>query len=139
MTTHVLPQVISAALLNATVDQPGWSEARRFAGRPFAQSTSALGADTLEALTQSLLHNPVGAANVLDNAIGALTHMRAAIINGDHDDLQRRLKLAISDREKWLNDRLRAEWDAAKKTETPKGGDIFKRLFLGDRSKDKNK
>jgi prephenate dehydrogenase len=132
--------VISAALLNATVGQPGWAEARRFAGRPFNQSISALGTDTLEALTQALLHNPSGATNVLDNVIGALTHLRTAIEKGDQDDLQKRLQLAFSDRETWLNERLRAKWDRpGGKTETPKSGDMLKHIFMGGRLRDKKK
>src|SRR5262249_18702215 len=33
--THVLPQLAAAALLDATVDRPGWLEARKVAGRPY--------------------------------------------------------------------------------------------------------
>jgi prephenate dehydrogenase len=140
MTGHILPQLVSAAWLNATVDQPGWAEARRFAGRPFNQSISALGNDTLDALTQALLHNPQGATGVLDNAIGALTHLRAAIENGDEADLKKRLKLAFTDREKWLDERRRAEWDGPKeKPEAPASGDIFKRVFWGSRTRDNKK
>ena len=40
--THVLPQLVAAALLNTTVDQPGWQDARKLAGRPYAGSTSAM-------------------------------------------------------------------------------------------------
>jgi prephenate dehydrogenase len=37
---HVLPQLASAALLDATVDSPGWQEARKLAGRPYATVTA---------------------------------------------------------------------------------------------------
>ena len=30
--THLLPQLLAAALLNATIDQPGWREAQKLAG-----------------------------------------------------------------------------------------------------------
>jgi prephenate dehydrogenase len=136
MTAHLLPQVFSAALLNATVGQPGWSETRRFAGRPFTQSSAALGTDTVESLTQALLCNPLSATAALDNAIGALTHMRAAIERGDQDDLQRRLELAFSDRETWQKERMRAEWGEPK-PEAPTGKDFFKQLFVGGRTRDK--
>ncbi len=39
---HIVPQLVAAGLLNAVVDQPGWKEARKLAGRPFAALTSAL-------------------------------------------------------------------------------------------------
>jgi prephenate dehydrogenase len=37
---HLLPQLMAAALLNTTVDQPGWWEGRKFAGRAYAQVTA---------------------------------------------------------------------------------------------------
>ena len=140
MTSHLLPQLVSAALLNATVGQPGWTEARRFAGRPYHQSASALGADNLEALLESLFQNPGAATSALDNAIGALTHMRADIASGDREDLQRRLELAFSDREAWLSERQRAQWGGPEdKPESPKSADFFKRLFMGGQAKSKDK
>jgi prephenate dehydrogenase len=140
MTTHLVPQLISAAILNATVDQPGWSEARRFAGRPYARATSAVAMDKIEALAQALISNPGGATHALDNAIGALTHFRAAIARGDQADLVRRLKMAVEDRDNWLAERHRADWDSAKdKTEAPKAGDFIKSLFIGVRSRGKKK
>jgi prephenate dehydrogenase len=132
MTAHLMPQVISAGLLNATVGQPGWAEARRFAGVSFAQSTAAMEVEAPGALAQALLLNPQGASNVLDNMIGALTHLRAAVQNGDQADLEQRLRLAFDDREKWLRERWRAEWDRQdEKNEKPKPENALKRIFLG--------
>ncbi len=140
MTAHLLPQVLSAALLNATVGQPGWTEARRFAGRPYHQSASALGADNLDALLEALFHNPQAATAALDNAIGALTYMRTALERGDREDMQRRLELAFSDRKAWLSERQRAQWGGPEdKPASPKSGDLFKRLFMGGLGKDKDK
>jgi prephenate dehydrogenase len=138
LTAHLLPQVLSVALLNATVGQPGWAETRRFAGRPFLQGTLPLGSDTPEALSKALLTNPAGSAAVLNNLIGALTHLRSAVERGDSDDLQKRLKLAFSDRETWLNERTSAEWnEGEKRTELPNRGEFFKRLFSFGGSKDR--
>jgi hypothetical protein len=41
-TTHLLPQLVSASLLNATIDQPGWLDARKMAGRAYATVTAGL-------------------------------------------------------------------------------------------------
>jgi len=140
LTAHILPQVISVAMLNATVGQPGWTEARRFAGRPFILTSAALGTDPLESIAQALLANSLGAASVLENAIGALSHIRTAILNGDQYDLQKRLELAFFDREKWMHERMSAEWEGpAQKSEVPKSGDLLKRIFFGDRKKDSKK
>ena len=138
MTAHLLPQLMAVALLNATVGQPGWTEARRFAGRPFVLSTASIDGDTLESLKQTLLNNPVGADHALEMAIGALTHLREAVKNGDQADLEKRLRLAYDDREKWLNERHRAEWNVdIEKKNMPKAGDALKRIFMGERPKNK--
>ena len=39
---HILPQLAAAALLDTTVDQPGWQEARKLAGRPYATVTAGV-------------------------------------------------------------------------------------------------
>ena len=41
-TAHILPQLTAAALLESTIDQPGWAETRKLAGRPFAGVTGGL-------------------------------------------------------------------------------------------------
>ena len=35
--THIVPQLLAAALLNATVNQPNWREAGKMAGRAYAE------------------------------------------------------------------------------------------------------
>src|SRR5512145_1594677 len=39
---HTLPELAAAALLDTTVEKPGWQEARKLAGRPFATVTSGV-------------------------------------------------------------------------------------------------
>ncbi|MCI0553240.1 MAG: prephenate dehydrogenase/arogenate dehydrogenase family protein, partial [Anaerolineae bacterium] len=56
--THVLPQLAAAALLDATVDQPGWVEARKVAARPYATATAALAYhDEAQSLGEAALGN----------------------------------------------------------------------------------
>jgi prephenate dehydrogenase len=136
MTVHLLPQVLAAALFNATAGQPGWTDARRFAGRPFAQATAPLEGTNPKALEEALLANPEGAAHALEMAIGALTHLREAVRTGDREDLEKRLRLAAEDRETWLQERRRAEWDVqANQNKMPSVGDTFKRILIGERPK----
>lgn len=140
MTAHIIPQVVSAALLNATIGQPGWTETRRFAGRPFLQTTSALGSDTLTAIRTALLNNPLSAVNTLNNVIGALTHLRNAIETKNEADLQRRLELAFTDREAWINERFQGKWNNhIPKQDAPKSGEMLKHILLGGFKKDKKK
>ncbi len=133
-TAHLLPQVLSVAMLNATVGQPGWQEARRFAGRPYAHIAGILGDDTLASLQQSLLLNPEKTVHALDLVIGALTHLRGAIKDGNSQDLERRLRLAFDDQTAWLEERNRAQWDRDDRP-TLEPGNSFQRLFTGTRPK----
>jgi prephenate dehydrogenase len=137
-TTHILPQVLSVALLNATVGQPGWDEARRFANRPFAQGATVMDTDTQPALKQALLLNPDQAVNALDLVIGALTHLRNAIKAGDAKDLEKRLTLAGDDYTTWLQERNTAKWNQDEDDKQKLGaGGVFRRFFLGVRPKKK--
>jgi prephenate dehydrogenase len=133
-TAHTLPQVVSVAMLNATVGQPGWQETRRLAGRPYAHVAGILGDDTLEALKQALLLNPEKTVHSLDLVIGALTHLRDAVKQGNSPDLERRLRLAFQDQSAWLLERNRAEWDKEDKKPVEIGNPL-QRLFTGSRPK----
>jgi len=136
--THLLPQVLAAALLNATAGQPGWQDARRFAGRPYFFATASLAETSPEALKLALLANPVQAAQAIEQVIGALTALREALHSDNQADLENRLRLAVEDRETWLNERHRAEWDLQDdKSKMPGVGDYFKRILLGERPKKK--
>ena len=60
-TAHLLPQLTSAALLDATIDQPGWAEARKLAGRPFVGVTGGLAYyDDPASLKEAVLANRTG-------------------------------------------------------------------------------
>ncbi len=133
-TAHILPQLVAVAMLNATVGQPGWQETRRFAGRPYAHVAGILGGDTLESLKQSLLLNPEKTVHSLDLVIGALTHLRQAVNEGNSPDLERRLRLAFDDHAAWLQERSRAQWDKEDKKPVEMDNPL-KRLFTGSRLK----
>jgi len=132
--THIVPQLVAAALLNALVDQPGWNEARKLAGRPFAALTSALAyQDEISALGEAALLNNENVARVLDVVIGSLQGLRNDIANGNRDDVFERLELALEGRRRWLGERLQGEWSNENQpvTELPS---MWERL-LGSRKK----
>lgn len=131
MTAHFLPQVLSVALLHATVGLPGWMEARRFAGRPYARVSSALTAENSTALGLALQQNPARTANALNLVIGALTHLRDAVLAADGPDLQKRLQTAEQDLAAWEKDRFAANWNQEGEKPAIDPGEWVKRLFLG--------
>jgi prephenate dehydrogenase len=104
--THLVPQLLAIGLLNAVVDQPGWNDARKLAGRPFATLTStAAYQDGLEALTEAALLNQKNVTRVLDVVIGALGSLRRDIAEGNREGVLERIEQALEGRELWLIDR----------------------------------
>ncbi|MBV5323492.1 hypothetical protein JZU51_01860, partial [bacterium] len=76
-TTHLLPQLLSAALLNATIDQPGWLDARKVAGSAYATVTAGLSyQDEIASLQMSALHNRASVVHALDVTLAALRGLR---------------------------------------------------------------
>jgi len=109
--THIVPQLMAAALLNAFVDQPGWDDARKLAGRPFAALTSALAyQDEFESLGEAAMLNSENVTRVLDLLIGSLQGMRNDISSGNREQVFERLELALNGRRRWLAERLQADW-----------------------------
>ena len=108
---HILPQLVAAGLLNAVIDQPGWQETRKLAGRPFAALASALAyQDEIESLGEAALLNRENVTRVLDVVIGSLQGLRDDIVNGNREDISARLEMALEGHGRWLGQRLQGNW-----------------------------
>ena len=132
--THVLPQLAGAALLDATVTQPGWVEARKVAARPYATVTAALAYhDEARSLGEAALANRENSVRVLDGYILSLQKLRDQINQGDGPSVVRFLEEAVKARDLWLNERTRADWHSAEKSKADSQdfGDKFGQIFLG--------
>jgi prephenate dehydrogenase len=126
-TVHLLPQLIASALLDATVDKPGWQEARKLAGRPFASVTAGSGLhDDAASLSESVLQNRENIVRLLNTYITSLIQLRDDISDQDRDALTERLEHAVSGHERWLNERFAGEW-------LPREGQQVKVPSFGDR------
>lgn len=109
---HILPQLVSAALLNATVGQAGWMEARKITGRAFAVASAGVGDhDDPESLRMSAMHNRENVVRMLNAMMNALLDLRESIANRDEEGLQKLLAGASEKRERWLHERTAADWD----------------------------
>lgn len=134
--THLVPQLVAAAFLNAMVDQPGWQEARKLAGRPFAALTSALAyQDEIHSLGEAALVNRENVARVLDVVIGSLQGMRNDVANGNREDVLERLELALEGRRRWLAERLQANWQNEGKEIDLQNLPTFWERFMGSRGR----
>ena len=136
--THLVPQLLAVAMLNAIVDQPGWNDARKLAGRPFALLTSAAAyQDGFESLTEAALLNQKNVTRVLDTVIGVLSGLRQDIAEGDREGVSERIEQALISRERWLTERLSAKWTEGEKPDLSEIPSVWERMLVGSRKKRK--
>ncbi len=131
---HVLPQLIAAALLDATLDQPGWLEAKKLAARPYAAVTSGFAYhDDAMSLRDVSLETRENTVRLLNSYIASLVQLRDAIEDGDRDALGSRLENAWGGRVRWFEERHGAEWlnREAQKIDTPSFSERMNRMFFG--------
>lgn len=135
---HFLPQLTAAALLDATVDKPGWEEARKLGGRPYASVTAGLAYhDDIASLRDAVLENRENVVRLLNAYITSLVHLRDDIEDQDRDALTKILKNALDGRTRWLNERLAADWSkqSTPQMDVPSFGNRLFGDLLTDRSK----
>jgi prephenate dehydrogenase len=131
-TTHLLPQLVAASLLNATIDQPGWLDARKVAGRAYNTVAAGLAyQDEIDSLRLSALHNRANVVHALDMTIAALRGLRDDIESGNDDEVAARLESALNGHTRWLNERMSADWSNTARTEAVDIPSVSERLFGG--------
>ena len=131
---HVLPQLAAAALLDTTVDKPGWQEARKLAGRPYAAVTGgAAFHDDMLSLGETALENRENVVRLLNAYITSLINLRDEIDDQDRDALLARLGAAWNGRAHWFEERTAAEWLQAEgqPMDTPNFGERMNQIFFG--------
>lgn len=131
--THVLPQLAAAALLDATVDQPGWLEARKVAARPYATVTAGLAYhDEAESLGEAALGNRENVLRVLDAYMSSLQKLREGIENGDNRSVVEFLEDAVKARDRWLQERFKADWQNFEQGKADSSfGERLNHMFFG--------
>lgn len=137
--THILPQLLAAGLLNSTIDQPGWQEGRKIAGRSYAEVTApVMYPSEPSTLTTAAMLNRENVIRVLDGAVAAINAIRSDLSNEDLETLEERLNRAREGRQVWLNGRLVANWAADETTsvEAPSASEVFGRFIGRGKKKD---
>jgi len=137
---QLLPQLIAAALLNITIDHSGWGEARKLAGRSYADTTNAiLHYEGAASLSGAALNNRENTTRVLDGMIASLQEIRESITAADKDALDDALTRAEEGRLLWLRERRAADWlSAGEKTSPMEVAGISERLFGIKKKKPRN-
>ena len=104
--TTIVPQLLAAALLNATVNQPNWKEAGKMAGRAYAEVSGPIEHLGLPGtLAANAMQNRDHVLRVLNSVIASIKTLRDDINAEDADTLNQRLERAYQGREKWWQDR----------------------------------
>jgi prephenate dehydrogenase len=139
---HVLPQLAAAALLDATVDKPGWQEARKLAGRPYASVTAGVAYhDDVDSLGETALENRENIVRLLNSYISALIQLRDDIDASDRSAVTARLEDALQGRIRWFDERIAAEWlkGEAQPIDAPSFGDRVNQMLFGSMVGDRTK
>jgi prephenate dehydrogenase len=138
--THIMPQLLAAGLLNATIGQPGWQEGRKVAGRSYAEVTAPVMYSTEpKTLTTAAMLNRENVIRVLDSAVASINAIRDDLLNEDLETLEERLNRAREGRQVWLKSRIAANWAAEEtaRVEAPTASELFGR-FVGRGRKKEN-
>jgi prephenate dehydrogenase len=103
-----LPDLLTIALLRATVDTPGWAEMRKFAGRRFAAATEAI--DDAANRHPSLFLNRENVLHRLEVLIEELMVLRSVLSQGDEEALTQTFAEAAESRSRWIRERQKGMW-----------------------------
>ena len=139
---QILPQLASAALLHATLDQPGWQEGKKLAGKPYAAVTSGLAYhDDSASLRDAALENRENMVRLLNSYITTLLQLRDDIEANDRDAVGNYLDTAWGGRTHWFEERIEAEWlnKEAQKIDAPSFGDRVNQMLFGSTISERNK
>jgi len=131
---HILPQLASAALLDTTVERPGWQEARKLAGRPYAAVTAgAAYHDDVHSLGETALENRENVVRLLNAYITSLIQLRDEIEEQDREAVLERLTNAWRGRVRWLDERHSAEWlkREGQEIDAPSFGERVNQMLFG--------
>jgi prephenate dehydrogenase len=139
---HILPQLAAASLLDTTVDKPGWHEARKLAGRPYAAVTAGVAFhDDMLSLGESALENRENVIRLLNGYISSLIHLRDEIEEQNRDAVLARLGEAWKGRARWFEERSAAEWLKAEgqPVDAPSFSERINQMFFGGMAADRAK
>jgi prephenate dehydrogenase len=141
---QLIPQLLSSVLIYTLVHQPGWREARKFAGSDFW----SIGAPCQRvaapaALAQTWMANRKNVHRLIDLFIAVLQDWQSDIDRGDAERIGEEIDLAQKRFRSWQSERKTAQWEREGlgiKEEIPSSGERMASLIgLGGRFRKKTK
>jgi prephenate dehydrogenase len=109
---HTFPALAAAALAETVIEQPGWADIRKLAGRPFVSALRPLDLEETAALAEAARQNRVNTVRMLNDYIAKLQSWRDEIDGEKKKSLQGRLELVNKARSQWRKARADGDWQA---------------------------
>ena len=134
-----LLDLLSIALLQATVDTPGWQEMRKFAGPRFAAVTEL--ADDAHERHAAVFLNRENVLSRLNLLLSELVRLRDLLTQDDAEPLKAAFVTATESRARWVQEWERGLWGqegVVSMEEVPSAGEQVKQLFFGKRPARRN-
>lgn len=131
-----LPQLLAATLMRLSASGPGWREARRLAGRTFAQATELDG--SASQLFGALLNNRENLLQRIDQLQQELATWRELLeqeaVAEEKHPLLTILEQVVEQRQLWEAQAFLKRWEDMTTTSnsTPEGRGMFRQMFFGN-------
>jgi prephenate dehydrogenase len=126
---QILPQLLSAALLKASQDTPGWREARKLASGAYYQASTPFDQEDIEqALAAALVYNQENSTRVINELIRSLVEIRDLAADSSVEQIEDYLTALKQERDLWLADKKTSSWIEFPRVEVERKG-IFSQLL----------
>jgi prephenate dehydrogenase len=116
-TVHTLPALVAAALTEAVIEQPGWADIRKLAGRPFVTAMQSLDYEEPATLVETAQQNRVNTVRLLDDTIAKLKSLRDEIDGEKKKSLRKRIERILKERAQWRQARADGDWQTIESRE----------------------
>lgn len=128
--THLLPQILAAAMLDASQNAPGWREGRKFAGKAYSQMTNSFGKDEIPgALAAAVANNRENTNRLINDIIRCLIEVRDMEDAPAQSDLADRFQKLQQKRDVWLDERQKSAWTESHRGQIPPRESLLSRLL----------
>ena len=132
-----LPDLLSVALLQATVDTAGWEEMCNLAGRRFAIATEGAAPSQEHSFQErraAIILNRENLLLRLNIILEELVRLRDVLSQNDAEKIEEIFAAAVEGRESWIRERRQGMWTKGgllDQEDTPGLGEQFKQMILG--------
>jgi prephenate dehydrogenase len=109
---ELLPHLVSAALIHATIDQAGWNDGRRSASKAYAGVSSVIDESPADERSGAqFILNQANSLSVIDQITASLQELRDLIEDTDEIGLNMLLQKARDGHTKWVDQRKAGDWE----------------------------